>query len=324
TPLPPSLPPFLSLTSRVLSFPFSFLPHSPTTFSLYNIPSYSIEYFFIRPLYLPLSDPWIICSGGYPEESHSCPKTITVRHGKSITLLSTNSTIIDFISLPSTPFAMDPQKPLALVILTKDDLVVHDLQTENFPLFSLPHALDIHIPPVSCLEFYGNCPEELVASLHSVKSKMLHNFNSSRLWPVMGGKWGHESPYLPTDLVLTGHTDGSVRLWYCSSVIFQPFFTLPTTPFFKYNYTLSPSTPTRRPPQRNAEDLLPLPPPLPNHPRPSLPSTTQRRHTETGFPLLVLLLPRPSRKRRPRHGYMLSTVKTEEANRGRSPDNSVM
>ncbi|CAI8003572.1 hypothetical protein GBAR_LOCUS3676, partial [Geodia barretti] len=96
----------------------------------------------------------------------------------------------------------------------------------------------------------------------------------------MGGKWGHESPYLPTDLVLTGHTDGSVRLWYCSSVIFQPFFTLPTTPFFKYNYTLSPSTPTRRPPQRNAEDLLPLPPPLPNHPRPSLPSTTQRRHTE--------------------------------------------
>lgn len=86
----------------------------------------------LPPSFPPSSDPWYICSGGYPEESHSCPKTITIRHGKSLSLLSTNSTIVDFLSLPSSPFATDPQKPLALVILTKDELVVHDLQTEKY------------------------------------------------------------------------------------------------------------------------------------------------------------------------------------------------
>ena len=51
----------------------------------------------------------------------------------------------------------------------------------SFPAFSLPYGLDLHTPSVTCIEYYGNCPEEFVASLHSVKSKMMCDTKSTKV-----------------------------------------------------------------------------------------------------------------------------------------------
>ncbi|XP_064404404.1 syntaxin-binding protein 5-like isoform X2 [Halichondria panicea] len=193
------------------------------------------------------SDPWMIASGGYPEGNDQAPRTLTLLRGKASTrMLSTESTILDFLCLPSSPRATDCQRPFALVILTKQELVVHDLEHSElprYPGYMFPYALDIHLPPVTSLHYTANCSDEFIASLHSVKSKLMKV--SAKPWPLKGGKWGQEVPHTSTDLIVTGHVDGSVRLWYSSSVILQPFFTMSTSQYFKMRYQPSPkSTPS--------------------------------------------------------------------------------
>ncbi len=51
----------------------------------------------------------------------------------------------------------------------------------RFPAFEIPYALDIHTPPVTSLHYCANCPEEFIASLHSVKSKMVHDTKSTKV-----------------------------------------------------------------------------------------------------------------------------------------------
>ena len=43
----------------------------------------------------------------------------------------------------------------------------------SYPSFNLPYALDVHLPPVTCLQYSGDCPEELIASFHSINSKLM-------------------------------------------------------------------------------------------------------------------------------------------------------
>ena len=43
----------------------------------------------------------------------------------------------------------------------------------SYPTFKLPYALDVHLPPVTCVHYCGNCPEELIASLHTINSKRM-------------------------------------------------------------------------------------------------------------------------------------------------------
>ena len=91
--------------------------------------------------------PWYFCSGGFPEESSEAPRTLSILRGKSISLLSSSSTILDFVCLPSSPYPyrelcsypciadfrklafLECQKPFALVILSKNELIFHDLLT---------------------------------------------------------------------------------------------------------------------------------------------------------------------------------------------------
>ena len=63
--------------------------------------------------YSPLhahSDPWYICIGGFPEETSSAPRTLTIYHGKTTRLLSTTSTILDVLNLPSSPYPYGKQE----------------------------------------------------------------------------------------------------------------------------------------------------------------------------------------------------------------------
>ena len=43
----------------------------------------------------------------------------------------------------------------------------------RYPDYLLPYALDIHHPRVTFLHYSANCSDEFVASLHSVKSKIM-------------------------------------------------------------------------------------------------------------------------------------------------------
>ena len=60
----------------------------------------------LHPVPSTHSEAWIVCSGGYPEGNDLAPRTLTILRGKNPPrVLSSETTILDFICLPSSPYA---------------------------------------------------------------------------------------------------------------------------------------------------------------------------------------------------------------------------
>ena len=49
------------------------------------------------------------------------------------------------------------------------------------PNFFIPFSFDVHISPVTSIEYCGNCPDDFIAQLHSVKSKLPHQQTSPKV-----------------------------------------------------------------------------------------------------------------------------------------------
>uniref|UniRef100_A0A4W5L0N9 Lethal giant larvae homologue 2 domain-containing protein n=1 Tax=Hucho hucho TaxID=62062 RepID=A0A4W5L0N9_9TELE len=68
-------------------------------------------------------------------------------------------------------FLPDFQEPYAVVVLLEKDLVVIDLEQIGYPIFENPYPLSIHESPVTCVEYFADCPPELIPALYSVGSR---------------------------------------------------------------------------------------------------------------------------------------------------------
>ena len=51
----------------------------------------------------------------------------------------------------------------------------------SFPTFTLPFSFDIHTSPVTTLHYCGKCPDDFVAELQSVLSKMPQKLKSIKV-----------------------------------------------------------------------------------------------------------------------------------------------
>ncbi|KAG7265841.1 hypothetical protein CRUP_010483 [Coryphaenoides rupestris] len=88
-------------------------------------------------------EPFMILSGGLSYDTVGRRACLTVMHGKSTT------------------------EPYAVVVLLEKDLVVIDLGQIGYPIFESPYPLSIHESPVTCCEYFADCPAELIAALYS-------------------------------------------------------------------------------------------------------------------------------------------------------------
>ena len=59
------------------------------------------------------------------------------------------------------------------------------LNTRSFPTFSLHSALDVHLSPVTSVQYCSKCPEEFIASLQSVNSKLIAENKSTKVYMFM-------------------------------------------------------------------------------------------------------------------------------------------
>ena len=68
-------------------------------------------YFMIAPIIMNssfivfLRDPYVIFSGGLPQDRPGRSASITVVHGRSITVLEMEHNVVDFVTLCDTPWA---------------------------------------------------------------------------------------------------------------------------------------------------------------------------------------------------------------------------
>uniref|UniRef100_A0A8C6SMW4 Syntaxin-binding protein 5-like n=1 Tax=Neogobius melanostomus TaxID=47308 RepID=A0A8C6SMW4_9GOBI len=131
-------------------------------------------------------EPFIILSGGLSFDTVGRLPCLTVMHGKSTAVLEMDYPIVDFLTLCETPYPNDFQEPYAVVVLLEKDLVVIDL----LPHIRKPLPLTIHESPVTCCEYFADCPADLIPALYSAGSRQKRQGYSKREWPISGGNWG--------------------------------------------------------------------------------------------------------------------------------------
>ncbi|XP_045449692.1 syntaxin-binding protein 5 [Melitaea cinxia] len=176
----------------------------------------------------------VIFSGGLPTDKAGRTHSITVLNGKSTTVLEMEHSVVDFVTLCESPHAADYQEPYAIVVLLQNDLVVIDLLTPGYPCFENPYPMDIHESPVTCCCYFADCPSDLIPAFYSVGrqgNKKAAGF-SEKLWPINGGEWAPASCSY-SEIILTGHADGSVKFWDASAGTLQILYKLKCSKVFE-------------------------------------------------------------------------------------------
>ncbi|KAM4541476.1 syntaxin-binding protein 5 isoform 5-T5 [Fundulus diaphanus] len=177
-------------------------------------------------------DPFMVLSGGLSYDTVGRRACLTVMHGKSTAVLEMDYPIVDFLTLCETPYPSDFQEPYAVVVLLEKDLVVIDLGQIGYPIFESPYPLAIHESPVTCCEYFADCPSELIPALYSVGSRQKRQGYSKKEWPISGGNWGQGSQTYP-EIIITGHADGSIKFWDASGLMLQVLYKLKTAKVFE-------------------------------------------------------------------------------------------
>nr|XP_023488698.1 syntaxin-binding protein 5 isoform X4 [Equus caballus] len=177
-------------------------------------------------------EPFIILSGGLSYDTVGRRPCLTVMHGKSTAVLEMDYSIVDFLTLCETPYPNDFQEPYAVVVLLEKDLVLIDLAQNGYPIFENPYPLSIHESPVTCCEYFADCPVDLIPALYSVGARQKRQGYSKKEWPINGGNWGLGTQSYP-EIIITGHADGSVKFWDASAVTLQVLYKLKTSKVFE-------------------------------------------------------------------------------------------
>ncbi|CAG0915956.1 unnamed protein product [Notodromas monacha] len=181
---------------------------------------------------LEVRDALVIFSGGLPSESKSPSKNLTLINGKNTTVLEMEHPIIDFVAISDKPWSSDSQDPFAVAVLLTEDLVVLDLTVTGYPCFENPYPMDIHESPVTSCLYLVNCPGELIGTFYQVgKRNSKRGQFSPNSWPIDGGVPGTPTTSY-SEIVVTGHADGSVKFWDASGSSLQVLYKLKTGKIF--------------------------------------------------------------------------------------------
>ncbi|XP_012969862.1 syntaxin-binding protein 5-like isoform X6 [Mesocricetus auratus] len=178
------------------------------------------------------SEPFIIFSGGLSYDKACRRPSLTIMHGKAITVLEMDHPIVEFLTLCDTPYPNEFQEPYAVAVLLEKDLILVDLTQTNFPIFENPYPMDIHESPVTCTAYFADCPPDLILVLYSIGVKHKKQGYSNKEWPVNGGAWNLGAQTYP-EIIITGHADGSIKFWDASAMTLQMLYKLKTSKVFE-------------------------------------------------------------------------------------------
>ncbi|XP_031573788.1 syntaxin-binding protein 5-like isoform X2 [Actinia tenebrosa] len=180
-------------------------------------------------------EPLILFSGGTTKGKR---KGLTLCQGKTTKLLSPDI-ILDFTTILSSPWKEDAQIPRAVIAVTTSRLLVYDLMTSLAkPLaYDVPYTFEIHESPVTCTQYFSDCPPDLIADLGSLASRLkkrnLTREASRQAWPILGGVSGEQPEKPPSELIITGHADGTVKFWDSSSASLILLYKMSTVKLFE-------------------------------------------------------------------------------------------
>ncbi|XP_071745331.1 lethal(2) giant larvae protein isoform X2 [Lepeophtheirus salmonis] len=171
--------------------------------------------------------PLMIFSGGMPRASYGDKYTISIMKGESDkhVVFDLTSKIVDFVVI----YSDTDNSPLSLFILAEEELVAIDLQNPDFPVFKPPYLNSIHSSAVTCINQLSDVSEDVYSRLESCNEVDKVSKND---WPISGGSCNSIQHHKGRDILLTGHEDGSVKLWSAGGIALTLLGQLNTAKYF--------------------------------------------------------------------------------------------
>ena len=184
------------------------------------------------------SEPYIIFSGGMPRASYGDKHTISVMEGTNHVVFDFTSKVIDFITLSRADSSEEDHserdEPHCLIVLLEEELIVIDLDSQNWSAFQNPYLNSLHSSPITCSHHVANVPDQLWQKIADVGESQAKS-HSKREWPINGGKLkGAEG--ISKDLLLTGHEDGTIKFWDASGLAMRLLYSLSTATMFNVDF----------------------------------------------------------------------------------------
>ena len=175
-----------------------------------------------------------------PQKSkkHLRSTSLTVMHGKSITVLEMDDIVVDFILISdNSPYENDASDPYAVIVLLSNELILIDLTSSGYPSFDSPYpSTSLVESPVTCVQYLADCTTDLIPFLYSTSqytvSRSTKKGFSDKEWPINGGEWGQSMQSYP-ELVVTGHADGTIKFWDMSGINFDLVSKIKTAKLFE-------------------------------------------------------------------------------------------
>ncbi|GIX73484.1 lethal(2) giant larvae protein homolog 1 [Caerostris extrusa] len=177
-------------------------------------------------------DDFTIFAGGMPRASYADKHTVTVMCGDKHQVLDFTSKVVDFFTIcHGDEESVKYDNPHTLVVLAEEEIVLIDLESDDWLPFRLPLLSSLHMSSITCTQHVSNVPQDLWNTIITSGNKQVSGKYTEREWPITGGDNELESPTFH-NLLLTGHEDGSVRFWDASGVALSHLYTIHTSHIF--------------------------------------------------------------------------------------------
>jgi lethal(2) giant larvae protein len=179
----------------------------------------------------------LVFGGGLPRQSYCLRYTVSVvlgpLNGTKHKAFDFTSKVIDFVVIEKSVEGEPTKKvPEALIVLADEELVVIDLQHPDWLQFRLPYLVSVHLSPITCCHALSGVGSELIEQFKQIGDSQNDGKFSSNSWPVRGGELKGGLTRKEHELLITGHEDGSVRLWDVTGSAMVPLCSLDTSKLF--------------------------------------------------------------------------------------------
>ncbi|XP_050540876.1 lethal(2) giant larvae protein isoform X2 [Daktulosphaira vitifoliae] len=163
----------------------------------------------------------LIFSGGMPRACYGDKHAVTVQLGSSKHVaFDLTSKIVDFFATTASP---EEKGSTSLIILAEEEIVGIDLSSDDWPSIQLPYLVSVHASAITFTHFVSDINKDLWDSIIATGSSHNENIFSSNDWPVNGGQ-SNITDDQSRDLLITGHEDGSVKLWVANGSPLLPIY----------------------------------------------------------------------------------------------------
>ncbi|XP_067934624.1 LLGL scribble cell polarity complex component 2-like isoform X5 [Watersipora subatra] len=188
-------------------------------------------------------EPFVIFTDGMERRNYADRFTVSVVQGPKHVTFDFTSRVLDFLVLSKadeeqadTDADLDSIRdvPHSLVVLLEEELVVIDLLSNGWPPHRLPYMNSVHASAITASSHVSNVPESLWRKILDAGNLQFSSY-SKKDWPIKGGE--RREVRKTRDLLLTGHEDGSVKLWDISAVSMSLLYKVNTASYFEEGFS---------------------------------------------------------------------------------------